>query len=187
MQVAPNARAGAMQIARVACAGAMQVARGARLSGGGFSHTTRDKMSSSLPEFQAKFRIDELLIHRSDFWSWSVRPVPCTLGAGILSLNRFATSFADMTAAEATDLGEIVRYLDHRLHEAFAPDKMNYLMLMMVDRHLHFHVIPRYSGTPQFGGLDWRDSAWPKPPALGDHDDRTTSPVLLEIRDRLRG
>jgi diadenosine tetraphosphate (Ap4A) HIT family hydrolase len=39
-------------------------------------------------------------------------------------------------------------------------------MLMMVDPDVHFHVIPRYSGTRSFLGADYRDAGWPGPPNL---------------------
>ena len=45
--------------------------------------------------------------------------------------------------------------------------KINYLALMMVDPHVHFHVIPRYSSSREFGGATCLDAAWPKPPDLG--------------------
>lgn len=143
-------------------------------------------MSATLEEFRSKFRLAELEIHRTQYWTWSVRPVPCTLGAGILSLNRFSESFADLGADEAADLAGIVKHLDRKLQQTFAPQRMNYLMLMMVDRHLHFHVLPRYSEDKSFAGLIWHDSGWPKPPALGDYEDRSASPALLEVRDALR-
>ena len=45
--------------------------------------------------------------------------------------------------------------------------KINYLMLMMVDPHVHFHVIPRYEGKREFEGLQFPDAGWPKLPDLG--------------------
>ncbi len=42
--------------------------------------------------------------------------------------------------------------------------KINYLALMMVDPHVHFHVIPRYSGSREFAGSTFADATWPKPP-----------------------
>jgi len=42
--------------------------------------------------------------------------------------------------------------------------KINYLALMMVDPHVHFHVIPRYSEPRTFDGATWTDATWPKPP-----------------------
>ena len=36
---------------------------------------------------------------------------------------------------------------------------------MMVDPHVHFHVIPRYSEAAEFEGADLsRMPTWPKPP-----------------------
>jgi diadenosine tetraphosphate (Ap4A) HIT family hydrolase len=37
-------------------------------------------------------------------------------------------------------------------------------MLMMVDPHVHFHVIPRYASPRLFDGQDLGDASWPKPP-----------------------
>lgn len=142
-------------------------------------------MSSTLTEFQQKFRLDELSLQRSEHWTWSLRPVPITLGAGILSLNRFCTSFAELSPAEGAELAAIARSIDARLQKAFAPDRMNYLMLMMVDRHLHFHVVPRYAQIRHFGGMPWEDKAWPKPPDLGVYADRADSSVLSDIHRAL--
>ena len=47
-----------------------------------------------------------------------------------------------------------------------AYERINYLMLMMVDPDVHFHVIPRYDGSRSFGALAFADAGWPGPPAL---------------------
>ncbi|KUM73767.1 HIT family protein [Streptomyces griseorubiginosus] len=142
--------------------------------------------SSNLPEFRAKFRLDELTIHSTEYWTWSVRPVHSTLGSGILSLNRFADSFSGITPEEGADLATMTRHIESKLADAFQPQKMNYVMLMMVDTHLHFHVLPRYDTEKQFADLKWVDSNWPTPPALADNADRAESPALLTIRDALK-
>jgi diadenosine tetraphosphate (Ap4A) HIT family hydrolase len=41
-------------------------------------------------------------------------------------------------------------------------------MLMMVDPHVHWHVIPRYEGTREAAGVTVADRGWPKLPELGD-------------------
>jgi diadenosine tetraphosphate (Ap4A) HIT family hydrolase len=143
-------------------------------------------MTNSLEEFEEKFRVQELAIFRSAHWSWSVRPVHSTVGSGILSLNRFARSFAEITPEEGADLANTLRTIESALQQFSAPDKMNYVMLMMVDVHLHFHVLPRYSTPRTVAGTDWIDSGWPALPAMGDYGDRQDSPVLLQIRDSLR-
>ena len=38
------------------------------------------------------------------------------------------------------------------MRATFDHQKINYLALMMVDPHVHFHVIPRYSGSRELEG-----------------------------------
>lgn len=116
--------------------------------------------------FAKKFRVKELLIYESHFWSWSLRPVQSTLGSGILSLKRYAESFSDISLEEGMDLAKISKIVEGRLRKAFNYDKINYLMLMMVDSHLHFHIIPRYSTTVEFENIHWADEGWPALPVL---------------------
>jgi len=143
-------------------------------------------MTKTLAEFRDKFRLDELTVYETKHWVWSVRPVHSTLGAGVLSLKRFCTRFGDITPEESTDLQVMTKHIETKLTSIFGAEKFNYMMLMMVDDHVHFHVLPRYSQMKQFGGMEWVDSGWPKPPAMQDYADRATLPVLIEIRDALK-
>jgi len=45
-------------------------------------------------------------------------------------------------------------------------EKINYLMLMMVDPHVHFHVFPRYGSPRSLAGTSMDDTGWPGPPDL---------------------
>ena len=80
-------------------------------------------------EFRAKFRVEELNVLENRSWSWSVRPGQPTLGAGILSLNRHAGKFSDVTAEEMKGLAELVGALEGAVKTAFDHAIMNYLML----------------------------------------------------------
>ena len=58
------------------------------------------------------------------------------------------------------------------LAKAVGYAKFNYLMLMMVDPHVHFHVIPRYKGSREWpkgeaSAREFVDVGWPKAPDLG--------------------
>jgi diadenosine tetraphosphate (Ap4A) HIT family hydrolase len=143
-------------------------------------------MTESLDDFRQKFRLDELEIVRTEHWVWSVRPGPATLGAGVLSLTRFAAHLSDLTPAEGADLAVMAGVAEGTLGRAFAPDKINYLMLMMVDAHLHYHVLPRYAAPRRHGGLVWQDSGWDGLPVLGDHADRGTPSTLASVRTTLQ-
>ncbi len=120
--------------------------------------------------FDTKFKVDKYLITTSDYWRLSVRPFQPTLGSTIISLNRPCENFADITSCESADLKEIVSYTEHNLKQAFKYDRINYLMLMMVDPHLHFHVIPRYSSALTFFDTQWSDNGWPAQPELGGRE-----------------
>lgn len=143
-------------------------------------------MSGTLKEFDNKFRVHELMIVETEHWRWSVRPVHSTLGAGILSLRRFCTSMSDATVEEMADLATISSILEDRLNRTFAPEKMNYIMLMMVDDHLHFHVLPRYSKEIKFAEHTWVDEGWPALPVMSGNSNLSNSEMLFSIRDALK-
>ena len=63
--------------------------------------------------------------------------------------------------------------LEGILREAFTFDKINYLLLMMVDKHVHFHIIPRYADARTACGVEFIDTAWPKPPDVTQAVDLT--------------
>ena len=45
----------------------------------------------------------------------------------------------------------------------------NYLTLMMIDPHVHTHVIPRYSSLLKFNSKDYVDANWPGPPIINEY------------------
>ncbi len=143
--------------------------------------------TGTTPEFEAfaaKFRLAELEVRSYRHWTWSVRPAQGTLGASVISLNRPATAWSQVDAGENAGLSQVVSDIEAVSRRVFGQDKINYLMLMMVDQHVHFHVFPRYSSERQFGGRSWLDATWPKPPDLqaGELDAET----LAAIREALK-
>jgi len=140
----------------------------------------------TLKEFRTKFRVDELKVLENPSWTWSVRPGQPTLGSCILSLNRHAETFSDVTEDEMIDLAGLVSHLENAIRLAFDHRIMNYLMLMMVDHHVHYHVVPRYEGTREFAGHDWVDNGWPALPVLADSQHADDPDVLLQIREELK-
>lgn len=141
-------------------------------------------MSINFNNFNKKFMVDDLLIIQTEFWKWSVRPTQCTIGAGILSLKRPAESMADLTVEEGADLIKITKIIESTLKRAFKAEKMNYIMLMMVDFHVHYHVVPRYSHDITFADHEFKDLGWPKPPILDA--EAVNIETLMTIRDYLK-
>ena len=99
-------------------------------------------------------------------WVVLLRPVQPTLGSLVLACKEDASSLGAVSATAYAELSVATAELERALRAAFDHQKLNYLALMMVDPHVHFHVIPRYSETREFEGSTFVDAAWPKPPDL---------------------
>jgi len=140
-------------------------------------------MTENFMNFTSKFKLEELQISETEHWCWSLRPIQCTLGAGILSLKRPAESMSELTKDEGADLITISKVIETTLDNAFKMDKINYIMLMMIDSHVHYHVIPRYSKDISFAGITFKDLGWPKPPVLDA--DVLNADVLMNIKEHL--
>jgi diadenosine tetraphosphate (Ap4A) HIT family hydrolase len=70
----------------------------------------------------------------------------------------------------------------------FQYDKLNYLMLMMVDPDVHFHVLPRYEGDRSYGGLDFSDATWPGPPDIShanEFPDALKAQLIADLKAQL--
>jgi len=125
-----------------------------------------------------KFGYPATLIHEYAHWLVLLRPAQPTLGSLVLAARSDARAFADLPPAAFAEMATAVADIERVLQGAVAYQRINYLMLMMVDPNVHFHVIPRYDGTRTHAGLSFEDKGWPKPPALGDAvslDDQQTA------------
>lgn len=114
----------------------------------------------------AKFGHPHTMIAETAHWTVLLRPQQPTLGALVLVCREPATAFGQLSPAAFTDLQVAVAGVEAMLARFVGYRKINYLMLMMVDPDVHFHVIPRYDGARAFGGVEFPDSGWPGPPAL---------------------
>src|SRR6478609_4479549 len=101
-------------------------------------------------------------------WIVLLRPAQPTAGSLVLAAKSDATAFSDLTPDAFVELGSVIAAVERALHATVAPDKINYLMLMMVDPHVHFHVIPRYAGERTLAGVTLGDAGWPGVPNLGE-------------------
>jgi len=115
----------------------------------------------------AKFGHPATLIAEYAHWVALLRPAQPTLGSLVLAARSQATAFADLDPAAFSELGAVVADIEAALKAAVGYERINYLMLMMVDPHVHFHVIPRYAGERTGAGLTIVDAGWPKTPELG--------------------
>ena len=114
-----------------------------------------------------KFGYPGTLVRALDHWLVLLRPAQPTLGSLVLVCTDEARRFSAITPAAFAELATATRQIETSLG-AFRPfDRINYLMLMMVDPDVHFHVVPRYASAQEFDGIAYPDAGWPGPPALG--------------------
>jgi glycerol-3-phosphate cytidylyltransferase len=112
-------------------------------------------------EFKNKFKVERLGILNFNYWVVSVRPKQPTIGSLVISLKRDCKHLNNLTEAETQELSKVFSDTEHLLKKAFSYDKINYLCLMMVDEHVHFHVIPRYEKQVEFNDQVYIDNDWP--------------------------
>ncbi len=117
----------------------------------------------------AKFGYPDTLLADYDHWVVLLRPQQATLGAMVLACKEPAAAFSAISQAAFSSLASVTADIEATLGAAFAYDKVNYLMLMMVDPHVHFHVLPRYAEPRAFGGVSFEDPGWPAVPNLAAH------------------
>lgn len=131
-----------------------------------------------------KFGYPATLVREYDHWVVLLRPAQVTLGALVLAAKSEVTAFSDLPSEAFSELQSAVGAIEHGLARFRHYERINYLMLMMVDREVHFHVLPRFSRTQCWDGGDFPDLGWPGPPQLGDApvlDPERTARLTAEV------
>ena len=101
----------------------------------------------------------------NDHWTLMLNENQATLGRVFFALNRHETDIAALTEGELLSLWAFLRETKQALTALFAPDHFNYMFLMNLTPHAHFHIFPRYAGPREFAGQTWADARF------GDHYD----------------
>ena len=72
--------------------------------------------------------------------------------------------------------------------KSFKYDAINYLMLMMFDKQVHYHIFPRYETPIKIFSETWKDENWPSiPPLMGEAlmDDEMVNIIKL-IKNKIK-
>ena len=115
----------------------------------------------------ANFNGPTTLIAESEHWCVLVRPKQDTLGSLVLVAKSDASAFSKLPPPAFAEMETVISDIEATLSAIFQHDKINYLMLMMVDPHVHFHVIPRYAEARTLDKWTLADEGWPGQPNLG--------------------
>jgi diadenosine tetraphosphate (Ap4A) HIT family hydrolase len=135
---------------------------------------------------ETKFGDPATRIAQTDYWTVLLRPRQVTLGALVLVCREPVKAFADVSPEAYADLRGVVRQVERVLKVFTGYERINYLMLMMVDPDVHYHVFPRYSSPRAFAGADYADAGWPGPPVLdsgASPDAATRDALVAKLKD----
>ncbi len=136
-----------------------------------------------------KFGYPGTLLAELDHWVILLRREQVTLGSLVLAANGDATRYSELPPQAFTEQGEAVGRIERALAAFVGFEKINYLMLMMVDPNPHFHVLPRYSLPRTWNGIEFPDIGWPKAPKLDAAvtlDDAQVAGLVADISDNFR-
>lgn len=113
-----------------------------------------------------KFGYPASLVREFGHWLVLVRPAQVTLGSLVLAAKSDATAYRQLPPSAFAEQAAVIAAIETGLAAFCRYERINYLMLMMVDPHVHFHVVPRYSQPREWAGLTLADQGWPGPPEL---------------------
>ena len=100
------------------------------------------------------------VVCRNDYWTLIVNDNQATLGRVFFALNRHETDIAALSDPEVLSLWAFVRETKAALTALLAPDHFNFMFLMNLTPHVHFHLFPRYAAPREFAGETFADTAY---------------------------
>lgn len=128
-----------------------------------------------------KFGYPKSLIKSYKHWHLLLRPTQPTIGSMTLICKENSHQYSGISKEAMLEQKLITYEIEQTLRKRFDYSKINYLMLMMIDPTVHFHIIPRYEQTVEFCNKEFTDKYWPTQPNL-EHNinlDETLSKELL--------
>jgi len=101
------------------------------------------------------------IISESQFWQLVLNRNQNLLGKCFLVTRRHIETVPALDLEEWYDLRIQISRTTNMLLDIFQPDHFNYAFLQNQDRHVHLHVIPRYSSPRTFRSLVFADPNYP--------------------------
>lgn len=123
-------------------------------------------LSSKPNATMTKFGYPDSLIREYGHWVVLLRPQQATLGALVMACKEDAQAFSTISTGAFREMKQVVSDIETGLGRFRPYQKINYLMLMMVDKEVHYHVLPRYEEDQVFEGTVYPDAGWPALPDL---------------------
>ena len=129
-----------------------------------------------------KFGFTKNLIKEYDHWVVLYRPQQVTIGSLLLICKENKFKLGDLSKRAFLEFKFVSQDIEVFLYKKLGAKKINYIALMMVDPHVHFHIIPRYSCKITINEKYYHDIYWPKPPNVLDELEINESEKLNLIK-----
>jgi len=110
-----------------------------------------------------KFQPDNNRIREYAHWILVIRPKQAKLGACTAVTKRHVEKMSDLTPAEMQEYAQVAKDIESALKEAFNYTVIHHMVMMFKDKHIHFHIFPRYNSKRKFAGIEWVDDFKPDP------------------------
>ncbi|WP_218972989.1 adenylyltransferase/cytidyltransferase family protein [Labilibaculum manganireducens] len=133
-----------------------------------------------------KFYYPQSLIKEYKYWLLLLRKDQVTLGSMILICKEEKTSFQSISSNAMSELSFITKDVEIGINKAFGNQKINYLMLMMVDPEVHFHVIPRYEKSVTVNNQEFIDAFWPGPVNFAVNNNLVSSEMFSFLQKKVQ-
>jgi len=132
-----------------------------------------------------KFGYPDTLLKEYDHWVVLLRPKQVTVGSMILACKGNIERLPDVSQEAYIELAKVTSDLESVLKKTFDFQKINYLLYMMIDKHVHWHVIPRYDSIKEAFDVVFKDKGWPRRPAM-DEVVEMSDVQFKELRELIR-
>lgn len=130
-----------------------------------------------------KFNAKDNLIKEYKYWRLLVRSKQARLGACVAIIRRHIEGLSDIKPEEMAEYSKVAKDIEGALGKAFEFDVIHHMIMMFKDKHIHFHIFPRYSRLRKFAGIQWIDDFDPDP--FLQKVEPSPQKVLEEIRKKI--
>lgn len=131
-------------------------------------------------------QFEHLKIKEYELWLVHLSPNQSYLGWCDISLKRHLEDIFEVGKSEAKELTHVVKSLKTAIRQSFDNDIFNYTSLGNSGRHVHLHVVPRYSQAVTFAGRTFIDQRWGKNYSPYDKEFRIEEKIMEIIKKQIQ-
>ncbi len=110
-----------------------------------------------------KFDLQNNLLKEYKYWYLLIRKKQKNIGSCVVILKEHAFPLQQVSPEAMAEYATITREIELSLQKSFDAYLVQHLCLMFVDKHIHFHLLPRYKEVFNFENKEWIDNQSPNP------------------------